>query len=543
MKEAAPLACAPVGAVRHAHLKRPPSALSRLLALTALLVGASALAQPAGLPEIELERLTLNSGASGSLLLGTGELLPGRASRLSLTSHYENDPLVLLENGQYQGSVVKHRLTGHLAWAYGLTDRVELSAQVPLLLMQRGQNLSAFNVGQPSRGLALGTPYLGLRVGILSQGDRASPVDLALGLNAGLPLGSADALARDRGVRLTPNLMVGRDFGPVRAALDLGMLMRKPTIFSDDAYVRDEVGNEVRLGAMLATTGEGLRGELDLIAYLPTHRESRSLEALAGVRRPLSRSIEAYAMVGAGFDTAPGTPTFRGLLGMAFTTPRRESRLPQPPCPPENLCKNGSCPVNGKCSDEPTPPPCPPENLCKNGSCPVDGKCSDEPTPPPCLPEKLCKNGSCPVDGKCSDEGPTETCPLYFDGKTYSKLENQMVFFDHKKAVIRRIDWPKLTTVAELLSKKGGSEQEKVLIVGHTSSVGSEHYNLRLSQERAMAVANHLIINLSVSPGILEMRGEGETELIWYEGMAKENEAASRRAEIFIPCKQGAKQQ
>jgi outer membrane protein OmpA-like peptidoglycan-associated protein len=289
-----------------------------MLSLAALLAGATALAQPVGLPQLELERLMLNPGATGSLLLGTGEMLPGGGYRFSLTGHYENDPLVLFEDGQRVGSVVGHRVTGHLAGAYGITRWLEMSVQVPVLLMQRGDDLTGRGVGRPAEGLALGTPYAGLRLRLLSQRDDGDAVDLAVGVNAGLPVGSTESLARESALRALPSLMVGRSFGPLRAALDAGVLLRPRTTFSDDVNVRDEVGNEVRLGAGLSTTGEGLRGELDVIAHIPMSREGSSVEALAGARLPLSDALEVYALAGVGFDKAPGTPSFRGLLGVAF---------------------------------------------------------------------------------------------------------------------------------------------------------------------------------------------------------------------------------
>jgi outer membrane protein OmpA-like peptidoglycan-associated protein len=295
----------------------PLGALARLLALFTLLTGSTALAQPAGLPKVELERLTLNPGGTGSLLLGTGEVLPGGGYRFSLTGHYENDPLVLFVDGARVGSVVKHRATAHLAGAYGLTDWLELSAQVPLLVMQRGDDLTASGVGRPAEGFALGTPYLSARLGLLSQRNEDA-LDLAVGLSAGLPVGSAEALARDSGVRMVPSLMVGKRFGFLRASAEAGMALRSRIIFSDDANVNDEVGNEVRLGATLATTGEGLRGEVNVLAHLPLKDEGNSVEALAGLRLPLSESLEGYAVAGVGFDKAPGTPSYRVLLGMAF---------------------------------------------------------------------------------------------------------------------------------------------------------------------------------------------------------------------------------
>jgi outer membrane protein OmpA-like peptidoglycan-associated protein len=295
----------------------PLGALTRLLVLFTLLTGATALAQPQGLPQVELERLTLNPGGTGSLLLGTGEVLKGGGYRFSLTGHYQNDPLVLFVNGERVGSVVKHRVTGHLAGAYGLTSWLELSAQVPVLLMQRGDDLTARGVGRPAEGFGLGTPYVGLRLGLLSQRDDDA-LDLSVGVSAGLPLGSAAALAKDSSLRTMPSLMVGKNFGFLRASVDAGVALRSLTVFSEDSNVRDEVGTEVRLGATLATTGEGLRGEVDVLAYLPSTREGNSVEALAGLRMPLSESLEGYVLAGLGFDKAPGTPSYRALVGVAF---------------------------------------------------------------------------------------------------------------------------------------------------------------------------------------------------------------------------------
>jgi outer membrane protein OmpA-like peptidoglycan-associated protein len=317
MTDATPLAGSPGASSQRARLPRSSFALARLLALATALIGMTALAQPQGLPEIELERLTLNPSGTGSLLMGTGELLQGGGYRLSFTGHYENDPLVVFEAGERVGAVVKHRVTGHLAAAYGLSDNLEFSAQVPLLLMQSGDDLTARGVGAPRGGFSLGTPYLGLRLGLLSERDE-DPVDLSVGTHVGLPLGSALALARESSLRALPSVMVGRRFGFLRAGLDLGASLRPRAIFSDDANVRDEVGDELHLGGVVATTGEGLRGELNLLASVPFRREGTSVEALAGARMPLSDSLEAYALAGVGFGNAPGTPTFRGLLGVAF---------------------------------------------------------------------------------------------------------------------------------------------------------------------------------------------------------------------------------
>jgi OmpA-OmpF porin, OOP family len=288
----------------------------RLSAVATMLLASAALAQPAGLPEFELERLELNPNGKGSLLMGTGELLPVGGFRLSLAGQYENDPLVMYRDGNRLGSVVGDRVTAHLLAAWAPMRWLELGVHLPVVAWQRGEDLSAQGVGAPAR-TGLSTPTVQVRLGLLSQ-RRDAPVDLALELGAGLPVGSVDTLSRDRLVRLSPKVMVGRRFGGLRAGVEAGMLVRPSVALSEDADIQDELGNEVRLGAVLATTGDGLRGELNVRGTLPLTREPSSLELLAGLRLPVGESTEIYALGGPGFGDAPGTPTFRLLLGAAF---------------------------------------------------------------------------------------------------------------------------------------------------------------------------------------------------------------------------------
>jgi outer membrane protein OmpA-like peptidoglycan-associated protein len=287
----------------------------RLSAVATLLLASAALAQPAGLPRFELERLELNPNGRGSLLMGTGELLPAGGFRLSLAGQYENDPLVMYREGNRVGSVVGDRVTAHLLAAWAPMRWLEVGVQLPLVAWQRGDDLTGQGVGAPA-GTGLSTPTAHVRLGLLAQ-RRDAPVDLALELGAGLPVGRVDTLSRDSFVRFAPRVMVGRSFGVLRAGVEAGALIRPAVVLGDAGEVQDELGNEVRLGAVLATTGDGVRGELNVRGTVPLTRESSSLEVLAGLRLPLGGSVEAYALGGPGFGNAPGTPTFRLLLGMA----------------------------------------------------------------------------------------------------------------------------------------------------------------------------------------------------------------------------------
>jgi outer membrane protein OmpA-like peptidoglycan-associated protein len=500
-----------------------------LLALGVLLFGARASAQLRGVPTFELELLKLNPGGTGSLLLGTGELLPGGGHRLSLTTHYENDPLVLFQNGEKMGVVVRHRATAHLAGAYGLWGWVELGAQVPILLLQRGDDLAAHGIGRPEGGLTPGTPLLSLRVKLLAERE-ADPVDLSLGVHAGPPVGSGAALARE--LRATPSLMAGHRFRFLHAAIDAGILLRPRTILSQDENIQDELGHALRLGGTLSTLGEAPRGELTVIARVPLKREGSSIEALAGARWPVSDSFEAYGLAGLAFGNAPGTPDFRVLFGMAYgraRSPRVESiqqaPVPNPPELPDSSAQDGEA-VPEKDSDRD-------DILDENDACPTEAG----------IPEMHgCPAGdsdhdtvrdhldNCPeVAGPVDNQGcPAEERQLVAIQKDRIEIKDT-VHFDFANATIQSRSYPLLDQVARILTEH--PEILSVTIEGHTDERGSAEYNRDLSQRRAEAVRDYLA-QKGVARERMQAQGFGEDRPVQSNG-TDEGRAANRRVEFI----------
>lgn len=76
----------------------------------------------------------------------------------------------------------------------------------------------------------------------------------------------------------------------------------------------------------------------------------------------------------------------------------------------------------------------------------------------------------------------------------------------------------------------------RLLIVGHTDSVGEDEYNLVLSRNRANSVAQFLIQN-GIDPQDIEQEGKGERFPI-ATNATKEGQAKNRRVEIFMYNKQ-----
>ena len=552
--------------------------LVRWSALASLLFASTSLAQPAGLPRFELERLELNPNGKGSLLMGTGEQMEAGSFRLSLLGQYEREPLVAYweEGGAdtRMGSPVKNRVTAHLLGAWAPKRWLELGVQLPVVAWQGGDDLSARNLGTVAR-TGLSTPLVHVRLGLLSQ-QRNAPMDLAMELGTGLPLGSVNTLSRDSGLRFSPKVMAGRNFGALRVGVEAGMLVRRSVPVIDNV-----VGSEMRLGAVLATTGPKLRGELNVRGTVPLTSSPASMELLGGLRMPVGRSTELYALGGPGFGDAPGTPAFRMLLGMAVGGGGRPGPSPrdsdgdgvmdgQDRCLHEKgPAENQGCPLPGPgpqggpsggdnvmCpASTSTLIPFPTPTL--NSSCSLtdsdkdgllDGvdKCPNEAGPPErqgCPVKDTDNDGvvddrdECPtVKGLVELKGCPETPKEPGNGgvivKNCQLKINQQVFFATNKSTIQPKSFKILSEVARTL--RAYPQIDRLLIAGHTDNQPSRKVdNHGLSEDRANAVQRYLVENGGVEPSRLRTKGFGPDQPIDSNDTAK-GRAANRRVEFII---------
>ncbi len=80
-----------------------------------------------------------------------------------------------------------------------------------------------------------------------------------------------------------------------------------------------------------------------------------------------------------------------------------------------------------------------------------------------------------------------------------------------------------------------------VHVVGHTDSVGSDAYNLRLSEQRALAVVDYLA-SIGVARDRLRSEGRGETEPR-DTNASEAGRQLNRRVELYVkPIVQGEEQ-
>ena len=293
--------------------------------LAGVLVSLSALAQEAApLPPFSLTRFSPNDAPLGGLGAATGDVLPHKKFRAWGAFHYENNPLVLFRDNQRQGALVGNRLNLHLGVAYGITSWLTASLELPFVIYQGGDDLTqaAKAVSPDSFGLA--SPRLSVRLGILSQRKGGlladAPVDLAFQLGTAFPFGVGNALAVESGWNIFPQLSAGRDFGPVRFGGEVTGYVRPSAVnLSNATFVRDQIGSQLGLRALVGSTGDGVRfeGSFHTLVPLGGGETPAGFELLGGARFPIG-PIELFLMAGPGFGSLPGTPTVRVLGGVGI---------------------------------------------------------------------------------------------------------------------------------------------------------------------------------------------------------------------------------
>lgn len=96
-----------------------------------------------------------------------------------------------------------------------------------------------------------------------------------------------------------------------------------------------------------------------------------------------------------------------------------------------------------------------------------------------------------------------------------------------------RMKKPSLRTLAEIAKILEKYPQAKVRIEGHTDSVGQASYNLKLSRERAQAVADHLTSMYNLDSNHVMATGYGENRPIASNETAK-GRRKNRRVEIKV---------
>lgn len=556
--------------------------LQRMVWVGLGLVAAIATGQAPALPAQGLDRFVLVPGA-GPLVGGDARSVGRLKFRIALAMHYERSPLQLaITDGADRSTrdVIGHRLQAHLVGVVGVLDWLDLQVQLPVTLLQAGEDLQPFGVTSPA-SFGLGSPVIGARAALLST-SRAAPIDLAFQLGVALPLGTAAALTGGR-LSVMPSLHIGRSFDLLHLTGAVGAAIEGAT-----AVGTQRLGSQFELTATLGV-GRTVIGELTSRSIFSLAGAVPTSELLIGGRVLALEPFDFFLTGGPSFGNAPGTPAFRVLAGIGVGNAYHHE--PPDPCLSENhqpaqcplldddkdTIPNGvdRCPLEAedrdgfqdtdgcvdpdndadfiadaqdRCRDVPGVAAyqgCPVPDADHDGVLDADDACPNEPGP---VDRKGCpfrdadRDGledaidACPQEAglpelkgcapkdrdadtvfdhldNCPDEKglpENQGCPakkkqLVVITKERLVIKDKVYFATGKATILPR-SFPLLDQVADVIN--GHPELQRIVVEGHTDSVGKADKNRVLSQNRADSVMKYLKAK-GVTADRLTARGYG----------------------------------
>jgi outer membrane protein OmpA-like peptidoglycan-associated protein len=133
-------------------------------------------------------------------------------------------------------------------------------------------------------------------------------------------------------------------------------------------------------------------------------------------------------------------------------------------------------------------------------------------------------NSLCPPRQKVEPKPVEMKTPRVIDRLTLT------INFDFNKSKIKKSDAAQLKKALEFIKKYPGA---KIKLEGHTDSIGSEKYNLKLSEKRADATKNYLVKDGHIEASRISTMGYGKSKPI-ASNKTREGRAKNRRVEILI---------
>ncbi len=160
-------------------------------------------------------------------------------------------------------------------------------------------------------------------------------------------------------------------------------------------------------------------------------------------------------------------------------------------CESNDDCTAGQICEDNQCTACESDSQCGPDARCSNGACLERGSCNEDED---CADDEDCIGGTCQRAGRLAP--PELTCNLesvYFGFDEFSISEDSKDSLQETSICIQQGD------------------QRNVFVEGHTDELGTDEYNIALSEKRGRSVADFLA-RLGIDPARLRVIPKGETE-------------------------------
>jgi len=476
-----------------------------------------------------------------------------------LVLDYAHAPLVLKNGNQDADAVVSAELVAHALASLALAHRLQLGADVPIVLLESGDAAPASGATAPRPGSSssLGDLRLGARLKLVGSAPEAETrVNLAIGSWFWAPTATGE-YGGDGSARVRGSILFDGESRRLFWAWNGGVRTRPSEQLP--GYLPTRVGTSLTFGlaaGFFADKGRDVSLGTEVMTDMPFGGGASLLDPRATVLHVLLTShirvaggpFELGAAFGPGLAEGAGSAAWRALFVAGYA--------PEESPPPSDADDDGVPDATDACvklagvpsgdpllNGCPEPPPdrdgdaipdeydaCPrvpgePTGIRATNGCPPmpdsdhDGvpdpmdACPNEPGEPPP------KGNGCPKPARPRTELVQESIVL-----------SQQVQFETGTAVLRAESDTVLAEAARVLSEH--PELEVVEVQGHTDEVGTPEYNRKLGQERADSVVGWLAGH-GVARERLVAKGYGSDRPI-ADNTTEEGRAKNRRVEFRV---------
>ena len=484
---------------------------------------------------------------------------------------YAHDPLVLYRDGEQVDSVVGDMLTGNLLLSITLFDFMQPSLTVPVNFAMLG----SFE-GTDLPGTTMGDLALHIKFRILDWRKTAG-FGLAAVPTITFPTGNANDFSGAGTVTGLFRLVADYTIWRLKFALNMGYAVRggsdvRNVHFGDELMFSLAASYNVIDPLTIQWELEGATAAADPFA----DTSEGPLEMRLGLKGAVASNLYVTGGTGVGLAHGVGTPDFRVFAGVVWSPEYRDTdgdRVPddQDECPTEPEDWDGfedqdGCPDPDNDEDGifdsfdrcPLVPEdadgfededgCPELDNDKDGIPDAKDKCVNTPEDVDGFMDEdgcpdtdndgdgiLDVNDQCPdqaenVNGNKDDDGCPDPDPkALIVGDRIQLFEK--VHFAFGKSEVAASSYGLLDDVVAVL--KEHPEVEEILVAGHTDSMGNDRFNLELSELRAQAVADYLVMAGVGQGRVIKAKGFGETEPV-APNDSEEGRERNRRVEIII---------
>jgi peptidoglycan-associated lipoprotein len=119
--------------------------------------------------------------------------------------------------------------------------------------------------------------------------------------------------------------------------------------------------------------------------------------------------------------------------------------------------------------------------------------------------------------------------PDNFTGKTETRLESSVIYFDFDSYSVKPSELSKIVTVAERMNETDGSLMR---VEGHCDERGTEEYNRALGERRALSIRD-VLVQQGISPTRITTESWGEDRPAT-EGETESAFTENRRGEFVL---------